>query len=73
MLIDTENFQKTKDKSPWYCLCCPKKEMSFYPLRNEHLEELMHGKVNMSLNKKITTNVIRQTKLIGEKLLNKAF
>lgn len=47
--------------------------MSFYTLRNEHLEELMHGKVNMSLNKKITTNVIRQTKLIGEKLLNKAF
>ena len=45
-----------KDKSPWYCLCCLKKQMPFHALKNELLPELMHGKIILSLNKKMITN-----------------
>ena len=54
-----------KDKSPWYCLCCLKKEMPFCSLQNEHLQELfMHGKVNLSPSKIIITNAITQNEII---------
>ena len=61
-----------KDKSPWYCLYCLKKEMPFCSLKNEHLQELMHGKIILSPNKKINTNAIRQNEIIDEELLKKA-
>ena len=61
-----------KDKSPWYCLCCLKKEMPFCFLKNEHLRELMHGKIILSPNKKIVMNAIRQNKIIDDELLRKA-
>ena len=54
-----------KDKSPWYCLSCLKKEMPFCSLKNEHLQELMHEKIIISPNKKIITNVIKKIKLYG--------
>ena len=54
-----------KDKSPWYCLCCLKKEMPFCSLKNEHLPELMHCKIILSPNKKIITNAIRLIMLIS--------
>ena len=62
-----------KDKSSWYCLCCFKKEMPFCSLKNEHLQELMHGGIILSPNKKIITNAIRQNKIIDEELLRKFF
>ena len=45
-----------------------KKEMLFCSLKNEHLQELMHGKIISSPNKKIITNAIRQNKVIDEEL-----
>ena len=39
-----------KDKSPWYCLCCLKKYMPFYFVKNEHLQELMHSTLYASKN-----------------------
>ena len=53
-----------KDKSPWYCLCCLKKETQFCSFKNEHLQELMHGKIILSPNKKIITNTIRKNEII---------
>ena len=47
------------DKSPWYCLHCLKKEISFCSLKNEHLQEVMHGKIILSPNNKIIANAIR--------------
>ena len=46
--------------------------MPFCSLKNEHLQELMHGKNILSPNKKIITNTIRQNEIIDEKLLRKA-
>ena len=46
--------------------------MPFCSLKNEHLQELMHGKIILSPNKKIITNAIRQNEIIHEELLRKA-
>ena len=55
-----------------YCLCCLKKEMPFCSLKNEHLQELMHGRIIFSPNKKIITNAIRQNEIIDDELLRQA-
>ena len=60
-----------KDKSPWYCLCCFKKEMPFCSRKNKHLQELMPCKIILSPNKKIMTNAIRQNEIIDEELQKK--
>ena len=60
-----------KDKSPWCCLCCLKKEMP-WSLKNEHLQELMHCKIILPPNQKIITNTIGQKKITNKKLLRKA-
>ena len=41
-------------------------------VKNEHLQELMLGKIILSPNKKIITNTIRQNEIIDEELLRKA-
>ena len=46
--------------------------MPFCSLKNEHLQELMHGKIILSPIKKIITNDIRQNEIIDEELLRKA-
>ena len=46
--------------------------MPFCSLKNEHLQELMHGKITLSLIKKIITNAIRQNEITDEELLRKA-
>ena len=46
--------------------------MPFCFLKNEHLRELMHGKIILSPNKKIVMNAIRQNKIIDDELLRKA-
>ena len=61
-----------KDKSLWYYLCCLRSKMPFCSSKNEHLQELMYGKIILSPNKKIITNAIRQDKVINEELLRKA-
>ena len=53
-------------------MCCLKKEMQFCSLKNEHLQELMHGKIIFSPYKKIITNAIRQNKIIDVELLRTA-
>ena len=45
--------------------------MTFCSLKNEDLQELMHGKIILSPNKKITTNVIWQNEITDEELLRK--
>ena len=71
--LNVHTYRKLqKDKSPWYCLCCLKKEMPFCSLKNEHLQELMHDKIILSPNKKLITNALRQNKIIDEELLRKA-
>ena len=46
--------------------------MQFCSLKNKHLQELMHGKIILSPNKKIITNATRQSEIIDEELLRKA-
>ena len=49
-----------------------KKEIPFCSLKNEHLQELMHGKIVLFPKKKIITNAIRENKITDEELLQKA-
>ena len=46
--------------------------MPFCSLKNERLQELMHGKITLSSIKKIITNAIRQNEITDEELLRKA-
>ena len=50
----------------------PLKEMLLCLLRNEHLQELMHGRIIIYPIKKKTPNNISQDKIIDEVPLNKA-
>ena len=45
--------------------------MPFCSRKNKHLQELMHGKIILSPNKKIMTNAIRQNEIIDEELQKK--
>ena len=46
--------------------------MSFCSLKNKHLQELMHGKIIPSPNKKIIINALRQNEITDEELLRNA-
>ena len=46
--------------------------MPFCSLKNEHLQELMHGKIILSPNKKIITNAIGQNEVTDVELLREA-
>ena len=46
--------------------------MPFCSLKNEHLQELLLGKIILSPNKKMITNALRHNKIIDEELLRKA-
>ena len=68
MSIHTENSKRI-DRHGIFCAALKRK---CHCLKNEHLQELMHGKIILSPNKKIITNAIRQNEIIDEELLRKA-
>ena len=60
---------------PWapQHICCDTYTLhGIQRVKNEHLQELMLGKIILSPNKKIITNTIRQNEIIDEELLRKA-
>ena len=61
-----------KDKLPWYCICCFRKELPYGSTNDTQLKKLSHGEVVVSPNPKIISSIIKQTEYLNEKLLSKA-
>ena len=55
-----------KDKAPWYCLYCLKREMSHSSLTDNNLQDLIHGKIILSPNKAIASSVVRESEIFKE-------
>ena len=67
--MHTENSKRINHQGIVYILL--KRKFRFFSVKNEHLQELMHGKIILSPIKKIITNAIKQNE-IDEELLRKA-
>ena len=51
-----------KDKSPWYCICCFRKELPYGSTNDTQLKKLLHGEVVVSLNPKIISSIYHKAK-----------
>ena len=60
-----------KDKSPWYCICCFRKELPNGSTNDTQLKTLLHGEVVVSPNPKIVSSIIKQSEYLDEELLSK--
>ena len=61
-----------KDKCPWYCISCFRKELLYGSTNDTQLKKLLHGEVAISPNPKIITSIIKQRDYLDEELLSKA-
>ena len=61
-----------KDKSPWYCMCCFRKEVPYGSTNDTQLKKILHGEAFFSPNPKIISSIIKQSEYLDEKLLCKA-
>ena len=61
-----------KDKSPWYCICCFRKELPYGSTNDTQLKKLLHGEVVVSPNPKIISSIIKQSEYLDKELLSKA-
>ena len=61
-----------KDKSPWYCICCFRKELPYGSTKDTQLKKLLHGEVVVSPNPKIISSIIKQSDYLDGELLSKA-
>ena len=71
--LNAYTYQKLqKDKSPWYCICCFRKELPYGSTNDTQLKKLLHGEVVVSPNPKIISSIIKQSDYLDEELLSKA-
>ena len=61
-----------KDKSPWYCICCFRKELPYGSTNDTQLKRLLHAEVVVSPNLKIISSITKQSDYLDEELLSKA-
>ena len=61
-----------KDKSPWYCMCCFRKELPYGSITDTKLRDLLHGEAIVSPNPKIISSIIKQSEYFDEEILKKA-
>ena len=61
-----------KDKSPWYCMCCFRKELPYGSINDIKLRNLLHGEAIVSPNPTIITSIIKQSEYLDEEILKKA-
>ena len=68
--LNTYTYKKLqKDKSPWYCISCPQKEIPYCSISNDVLNSFMHGNRILSPNPKFITRVIKQSEHFDEEIL----
>ena len=60
-----------KEKSPWYCICCFRKELPYGSTNDTQMKKLLHGEVVVSPNPKIISSIIKQSEYLDEELLSK--
>ena len=60
-----------KDKSPWYCMCCFRKELPYGPIIDTKLRDLLHGEAVVSPNPKIISSIIKKSDYFDEEILKK--
>ena len=60
-----------KDKSPWYCICCFRKELPHGSIIDTKLRNLPHGEATVSPNPKIVLSIIKQSEYFDEEILKK--
>ena len=61
-----------KDKSPWYCMCCFRKELPYGPINDTKFRKLLHGEATVSPNLKIISSIIKENGYFDEEILKKA-
>ena len=61
-----------KGKSPWYYICCFRKELPYGSTHDTQLNKLLHGEVVVSPNPKIISSIIKQSEYLDKELLSKA-
>ena len=64
-------WELQKDKSPWYCMCCFRKEMPYGSINDTKLRNLLHGEAIVSPNPKTISSMIKQSKHFDEENLKK--
>ena len=61
-----------KDKSPWYCMCCFRKELSYGFINDKKFRNLLHGEAIISPIPKIISSIIKESGYFDEEILKKA-
>ena len=61
-----------KNKSPYYCICCFRKELPYGFTNDTQLKKQLHGEIVVSPNPKIISSITKQSKYLDEDLLSKA-
>ena len=56
-----------KEKSPWYCMYCFRKELSCGSINNTNFRNLLHGEVIGSPNPKIISSIIKESEYFNIK------
>ena len=71
--LNVYTYQKLqKDKSPWYRICCFRKELPYGSTIDTQLKKLLNGEVIVSPNPKVISSIIKQSEYLDEELLSKA-
>ena len=60
-----------KDKSPWCCMCCFRKELPYGSINDTKFRNLLHGEAIVSPNPKIISSIIKQSEYFDEEMLKK--
>ena len=61
-----------KDKSPWHCMCCFRKELAYGSINDTKFRNLLHGEAIISPNPKIISSIIKESEYLDEQILKKA-
>ena len=61
-----------KDKSPWYCMCCFRKELPYGSINDRKFRSLLHREAIVSPNPKIISSIIKESEYFDEEILKKA-
>ena len=70
--LNLYTYQKLeKDKSPRHCMYCFRKELPYGSIDETKLRDLLHGEAVVSLNPKIISNRIKQSKYFHEETLKR--
>ena len=61
-----------KDKSPWCCMCCFRKELPYGSINDTKFRNLLHGETIVSPNPKMISSIVKESEYFGEEVLKKA-